>query len=351
MASAKKLPSGSWRALAYVGTVDGKRKYKSFTALTKKEAEYAAAEYLVNHKKDNLAENLSFKDAADVYLCSKSNLLSPSTIRGYRIMQRNAFPLLNPCSLRDLSDTDIVQRQMNANAAKYSAKSIKNQYGFVSTVMRYHKVSIDKVTLKPKECKQIPVPTRKDAEKIMQILSASPRIECPALLALTCSLRQSEIAALCVEDVSGDKLRIDKAMVPDENNQLVLKKTNKSHAGTRTAVMPKYLSDKIKARCDEVKTGRLFTITPDGILKTFKQLLTRNGLPPYTIHSLRHCFAAILHAQNVPDKYVMEMGGWATDNVLKNVYQYTFEDEANTAKERANSYFDDVMQHEMQHDK
>lgn len=350
MASAKKLPSGSWRALAYVGTVNGKRKYKSFTALSKKEAEYAAAEYLVSHKKDNQAENLSFKDASDVYLCSKSNLLSPSTIRGYRIMQRNAFTLLSACSLRDLSETDIIQKQMNDNAAKYSAKSIKNQYGFVSAVLRYHKVSIDKVTLKPKENKKLLVPTRQDAEKIMQILSASPRIECPALLALTCSLRQSEIAAICVEDVDGNKIRIHNAMVPDENNQLVLKETNKSYAGTRTIVVPMFLSEKIKARCEEVKAGRLFSITPNGILKTFKRLLTRNGIPPYTIHSLRHCFAAIMHAQNVPDKYVMEMGGWTTDNVLKNVYQYTFEDEVNAAKVRANTYFDDVMQHEMQHD-
>ena len=41
MASAKKLPSGSWRVNLYIGkTPDGKRQYKSFTADTKKEAEF-----------------------------------------------------------------------------------------------------------------------------------------------------------------------------------------------------------------------------------------------------------------------------------------------------------------------
>ena len=41
MATAKKLPSGKWRALLYDYTdAQGKRHYESFTADTKKEAEY-----------------------------------------------------------------------------------------------------------------------------------------------------------------------------------------------------------------------------------------------------------------------------------------------------------------------
>ncbi|MCI9448986.1 MAG: hypothetical protein HFE30_01870 [Clostridiales bacterium] len=40
MAKAKKLPRGSWRVLVYTVTdASGKRKYESFTAETKSEAE------------------------------------------------------------------------------------------------------------------------------------------------------------------------------------------------------------------------------------------------------------------------------------------------------------------------
>ncbi len=46
MAKAKKLKSGSWRCLVYDYTdLDGKQHYESFTAPTKKEAEYLAAEF------------------------------------------------------------------------------------------------------------------------------------------------------------------------------------------------------------------------------------------------------------------------------------------------------------------
>ena len=51
MAKAKKLPSGKWRALVYDYTdSNGKRKYQSFTAETKKEAEFLAAHYCLNKK-------------------------------------------------------------------------------------------------------------------------------------------------------------------------------------------------------------------------------------------------------------------------------------------------------------
>ena len=48
MATAKKLPSGEWRIQKYIGKDDnGKRIYKYFTASTKKEVEYLAAEFCI----------------------------------------------------------------------------------------------------------------------------------------------------------------------------------------------------------------------------------------------------------------------------------------------------------------
>ena len=82
MASAKKLPSGSWRVNLYIGkTPDGKRQYKSFTADTKKEAEFLAAQYNQNHIDVNRSE-LPLSAAVERYIKSKENGLSPATVRG-----------------------------------------------------------------------------------------------------------------------------------------------------------------------------------------------------------------------------------------------------------------------------
>ena len=244
--------------------------------------------------------------------------------------------------LEDVTDS-LIQRQINANGRKYSAKSLRNQLGFITAVMGYFNFTVGKITMKPKENKSILVPTKQDAEKIMALLMTEPEIECQALLALNCSLRQSEIAALRPEDIEGNKVHIHGALVPDENNKLVYKATNKSSAGTRTVVMPEYLSNRIRAVCSDCKKGEyLFTIPPVGVLERFHRLLKSNGMPPYTIHSLRHCFAAIMHAQNVPDKYVMAMGGWSSDYVMKRIYQYTFDEEKDKAQKEANEYFDAI---------
>ena len=51
MAKAKQLPSGSWRVQIYAGEDDnGKPIRKSFTAPTKKEAEFMALNYQVHNK-------------------------------------------------------------------------------------------------------------------------------------------------------------------------------------------------------------------------------------------------------------------------------------------------------------
>lgn len=345
MPKAKKLASGNWRVLVYAGKdVSGKRQYKSFTDSNKKKAEYAASEYALQHKKENSAENLTFQKASDRYIESKSNLLSSSTIRGYRIIQNNALPLLLTVPLGKLAGSDLIQQQMNENAKTYSAKSLANQHGFISAVMGYFNFQIDRVTLKPKEEKVFPVPSKADAEKIMSLLKEAPDIECQALLALTCSLRQSEIAGLRAGDVNGSAVNVHGARVLGVGHRLVYKTTNKSTAGTRQVIMPDYLTQRIADLCRDKKPDEfIFDIDPDLVLKKFQRLLKKNGLPPYTMHSLRHCFAAIMHAQGVPDKYVMEMGGWASDYVLKKVYQYTFEDETAKVKKRANRYFNKAI--------
>ena len=126
--NAKKLPSGSWRARAY----DKETKTtKSFTAKTKKEAEFLASEWLLSHR--CAPTELTVEKAIDRYLESKNNTLSPSTLRGYRIIQRNALGSLRDVRLDRLTELKL-QTWANENAAKYSAKSIKNQFGLLSAI-------------------------------------------------------------------------------------------------------------------------------------------------------------------------------------------------------------------------
>jgi len=97
MAKAKKLPSGAWRCLVYDYTDDAnKRHYESFTAASRKEAEYLAAEFTLNKKnRKRDTEQLTVKTAAEKYISVKSGVLSPSTVREYERMINSYLPYLH----------------------------------------------------------------------------------------------------------------------------------------------------------------------------------------------------------------------------------------------------------------
>lgn len=348
---ATRLPSGKYRAQVYVGKDDtGKRIYEDFIAETKAEADAKAAIFRLDKtrkKKSNVSMTLS--EAIDQYIEDKGNMLSPSTIRGYRIQQRNAYPLIIDTPLKTIAAKGLIAKQININAQKYAPKTLKNQYGLLTAIMHHFGAQYEQIQIRPQR-KKIAAPTKQEAEEILALLSAAPEIECQILLAATCSLRQSEIYAITVDKVHGTLLEVRGARVPNEHNQWVYKDTNKSEAGTRMASMPQYLATKMADRCKAVGQGYLFDLNPNQVLYRFHRLLSANGYPAYTVHAMRHYFAALLHYQGVPDKYIQAMGGWSSDYVLKQIYEYEFEDELARQKAETNSYFDDVLKMEMQHD-
>ena len=62
-----------------------------------------------------------------------------------------------------------------------------------------------------------------------------------------------------------------------------------------------------------------------------------------TFHDLRHLNASIMLMLGIPDKYAMERGGWATDNILKSVYQQTFTSERKKIDKIVDGYFNGII--------
>ena len=140
MATAKKLPSGQYRTLAYDFTdASGKRHYKSFTAATKKESEYLAAEYALNHS-EKRTENYTFKEARKLYVESKCNVLSPATIRGYK-KTGTYYQELDNYRLKDIKQS-VITNWINNFSQTHSPKTTRNAHGFVSAVLKEYAPSV-----------------------------------------------------------------------------------------------------------------------------------------------------------------------------------------------------------------
>jgi len=343
MATAKKLPSGTWRALVYshTDTVKGKklRRYESFSADSKAEAEYLASSFAIDRKRRKTPSALLFRDALENYIRDKNNILSPSTIRGYKTAQNNCFEVLNDIPLKKIDEV-IIQQQINTNAFKYSAKSLKNQMGLISAVCKKYKIKIDfeDITMKPKEKTEILIPTQEHMQIIINAIKDT-KIEIPVLLAGLQGLRQSEIATYKHDSLTGNILQIKGALVPDETHRLVYKENNKSYAGTRSII----LIDYVAKRLTELKLSEsACNMTPSSILRKFKKVCADNGLPAYTMHSLRHFHASVMLALNIPDKYAMDILGQSSPHMLKSTYQHLFSDEFLKVNAKINEHYKDL---------
>lgn len=147
----KKLPSGSWQRPALRRQDAGRqRRYLSFTANTKKEAEYQALQYQLHYKEVNRdPTSMTLDEAMEKYISSKDGILSPSTIRGYENIRRNNLKGLMPLALNRITQP-MVQEAMNQEAKPYtdkrgrqrvrSAKSLRNIHGLLSAVLaEYHR--------------------------------------------------------------------------------------------------------------------------------------------------------------------------------------------------------------------
>ena len=321
MAKAKKLPSGNWRALVYSHTdpLTNKRKYESFTAETKKEAEFLAAEYARSQNEKSPIINLTLGIIIDRYISSKENILSPSTIRGYLRARKNMFPGLLDIQLKNLNH-ERIQMAVNSVAIKKSTKTIKNWHGLLSSALKMFYPSFHLNTTFPeKKTVNRPIPTDAEVKKLLKYAEGKS-IEIAILLASLGSLRRSEIPVLTSDDVTDFGIVINKAVVRDNNNNLITKGT-KTAAGERMVPLPPEVLKKLKDI-----NGILVPMTPEKIYSEYKKCLVACKLPDFRFHDLRHYYASVLHALGVPDKYIMQYGGWKTDIMLKNVYQHVLSD-------------------------
>lgn len=323
MAKAKKLPSGRWRVRVCLGKDEnGKYIYRSFTEDTKKEAEYSAAEFLMEFREENSPKNRTLLDACESYIASKDKVLSPSTIRGYATITKNRLPKLMKMRLMDIKQADI-QAAINEDAITHSPKSVRNAHGFISAVFALYRPDFTLHTTMPApHSKAVHVPDNAEISRLISCIDDSELLKA-VMLAAFGSLRRSEICALTVEDVQGDTVRVCKAMIPDKDHVYVVKNSAKSKAGNRTITLP---HEVIKKLVPMDGTDRIVNITPHQISKKFSRILKENGIPHFRFHDLRHYQASILHAMGVPDKYIMERGGWKTSGTLKNIYQHTMDE-------------------------
>ena len=329
---AHQLPSGSYRVQLYVGKDEnGKRIYKSFTDPDPDAAIMAAREYKDN--KDKPAK-VTLAQAAENYITNRENIVSPATLHGYRSIQKTHIAAIGAWDVQEITSADL-QGFINSLAAKLSPKSVANIYGLISSALKDANVSTAfRVNLpkKKKVFRELP-----DPQDVVSAIMGTD-IELPCLLALWLSLRMSEVRGIKYKDIKGNVLTVQRSLLT-VNGVSVERDLNKTYESTRKIQLPQYLIDKIGKGEPEEYVVKMSAMQ---IYTRLKKYLRAAGVKEIRFHDTRHIFASVMHSLGVPDKYVMEEGGWSTDYVLKNNYQHTLSDGQKNAIKKRDEFFNAI---------
>ena len=351
MSDAKKLPSGKWRNLLYVGKdANGKRIYESFTADTKKEANLLAMsrarEIEQGIMKDRTPSELTVGEAIDRYIEDRDAILKPKTIREYVCYRKHYLQGLMDIKIKKLTE-DMVQREINKAARTLAPKSVRNAWSLVQSSLKAAVPELNyRIILPRKEKKEIRIPTNAELLQIFE-KAEGMKVEIPVLLGATCGLRRGEIAAIDLStDVNYENctISINKAYSRNKEGQWVLGDT-KTYDSTRVVEVPAWVAEKLAAARD----AGYENMTPDAISNGFTYICKKLGIK-VRFHDLRHYYASLMLSLNVPDKYAMKRMGHATPNMLKNVYQHLMDEKDAEVSQVMNQYFES-MQHGVQHSK
>ncbi len=171
-------------------------------------------------------------------------------------------------------------------------------------------------------------------------------------LAAYTGLRRSELAGLDWADVdlATRRVHVRQAQVDDvlddtksEDSERIIT-LDKARAESLKTWRKTQLTERLAWGAEWTDSGRVFTredgtpLRPAWISVRFDTLAARAGLPPITLHGLRHGAATMLLAAGQPPKVVSEILGHSTVAFTMDVYTEVAEELAESAAEALAAY-------------
>lgn len=286
--------------------------------------------------------DLTLSQAIDAYIAERSNTLSPSTVRGYRIIQRTRFQSTMPRVLSRISPSEW-RGIVNDELGIVSRKTVKNAWAFIKSVLSAQGIDVDNAV-------KVSQPRKKrdanwlEPDEIKKFVAAAANdpLCVPMLLALM-SMRISEIDALRWENIDphADFIHTTGARIRNENNEYVLKAEQKNLESDRNVPL---LIPELRAAIlrDWKPEGKVLSVCQTTLRCAVERTCARAGVRRVTVHQLRHSFASLSAHLRIPAEISMEIGGWNNDKIMKEIYTHIARSDIERYKNEMWKFYNDT---------
>lgn len=324
-----QLPSGAWRIQL---RAEGKSVTEATPELCVTKAKAIRAGFIEQQAK---APKLTLNDAIEKYIQNRKDILSPSTIDGYRKIQRNYFKQYKNKSICEID----WQKAVNEESKHYSAKSIQNAWGLIHSVIIYNGLQPKNIKLPAKESNELAWLNFCEIEVFLKAIHGQ-KCEMAALLALH-SLRRSELLAITPSKVDKEGIHIDGAKVYTSDG-LIEKRSNKTAASKRIVpiMIPRLqeLFDEFQGMPNEPYMTMYFQTA----YKHINKICIENHLPAVGFHGLRRSFASLAYHIGWTEREAMKIGGWDDLQTMHKIYIKLSESDLSNAASKMRSFYQSI---------
>ena len=296
---------------------------QSISVTGKTEAECANNAILIKAKHKTgekkvvkVKDEKTLDDIITDYIAKYEKVLSPATIRGYESMRKNRFKdyMSKPVSTIDF------QEMINAELEIRSEHTVKNGWGLISGSLKNAKIPVPSVKLAQVPVNELPF---LDTEELKKFLKAAEgdKAEIEMLLELH-GLRESECMYVIRHngiDLKHNVINVSGAYVPDKNHKFVIKRTNKTKKSTRT--MPIMIPRLITLYKDHIDNNKpIKTHSASALLSHVKKCCKRADITVVGNHGLRRSLASLAYSKGIPERQIMQWGGWSDYQIMHKFY-------------------------------
>lgn len=257
--SNKKRSDGRIAVQVYLGSEDGKRKYKTVYGATQKEANQKAEELKLKLHKGIVIENesITFSNWMQKWFNIKKSDISASQISSYKSYMNHIERFIGNMPIKDIQVYD-VQRIItelaahNPNTRKpMSKKTLTDIKNTISQVFRFA-IENRSTDFNPAEYIRIPKNAPKEqrraltAEEKNWIINTPHRMQTAAMIMMFAGLRRGELISLQWSDIDlkNGTISVNKAVEFVDSKPVI--KSTKTAAGMRIVYLPDILIDYLR---------------------------------------------------------------------------------------------------------
>ena len=261
-----------------------------------------------------LPKDLTLREAMTLYINEYQKQLSPPTVKAYLSYKEHRFKGYTDKPLGYIKWQDMIDAELK----EVSEKTVKNAWGLVRPSLKFVGFPTPNIKLAQVPVKELPFLLPDEIKPFCKALKGRP-YEVAALLELH-GLRLSEMKALTWDDIDlKHKVIYVRGAYVNSVDGYVDKDTNKNQTSTRPVpIMIPQLETALKGVKD--KSGRVVTTHPSVLYEDIKRVCKIAGVTECGNHDLRRSFASLCFYMGIPERQIMEWGGWKDRETLHRVY-------------------------------